>query len=59
MTKIANWLGARLREPSTYAGAAAIFAYFGMNVDHGLLQNITMIGTGLGGVLAFTLPEKK
>ena len=54
-----SWLGARLREPSTYAGLAAVLAVAHLSTDPGLVHDITLIGTGLGGVIAFFLPEGK
>jgi hypothetical protein len=53
-----SWLGARLREPSTYAGLAAVLAVFHLSSDPGLVHSLTLIGTGLGGVIAFVLPEQ-
>lgn len=54
-----SWLGARLREPSTYAGLAAVLAVFHLSTDPGLVHSLAMIGTGIGGVIAFVLPEGK
>ena len=44
-----SWLGARLREPSTYAGIAVVLAalHFGNAGDW--VSAITSIGTGIGG----------
>jgi hypothetical protein len=53
-----SWLGARLREPSTYAGLAAVLGVFHLSTDPGLLHSLTLIGTGIGGLIAFVLPEK-
>ena len=53
-----SWLGARLREPSTYAGLAAVLAVFHLSTDPGLIHSLTLIGTGLGGVISFVLPEQ-
>jgi hypothetical protein len=54
-----SWVGARLREPSTYAGLAVLLglAHFG-NVD-GWVAALTSIGVGIGGVIAIVLPEGK
>jgi hypothetical protein len=52
-----SWLGARLREPSTYAGLAAVLAVFHLSSDPGLLHSLSLIGTGIGGVISFVLPE--
>ena len=53
-----SWLGARLREPSTYAGLAAVLAVFHLSTDPGLVHSLAMIGMGLGGVISFVLPEE-
>ena len=52
-----SWLGARLREPSTYAGIAVVLAalHFGNAGDW--VSAITSIGTGIGGLIAIVLPE--
>ena len=58
-----SWLGARLREPSTYAGLsslAAVAALFHLIPDGSganLVKYITMIGMGVGGLIAILLPE--
>jgi hypothetical protein len=58
-----SWLGARLREPSTYAGlsslaaAAALFHLIPDGSGAGLVKYITMIGMGVGGLIAILLPE--
>jgi hypothetical protein len=53
-----SWIGARLREPSTYAGLAAVLAVFHLSTDPGLMHSLTLIGTGIGGVISFVLPER-
>jgi hypothetical protein len=53
-----SWLGARLREPSTYAGLAAVLAVFHLSTDPGLMHDLSLIGTGIGGVISFVLPEQ-
>jgi hypothetical protein len=53
-----SWLGARLREPSTYAGLAAVLAVLHLSTDPGLIHSLTLIGTGIGGVISFVLPER-
>ena len=53
-----SWIGARLREPSTYAGLAALLAVFHLSTDAGLMHSLTLIGTGIGGVISFILPEQ-
>jgi hypothetical protein len=52
-----SWIGARLREPSTYAGLAAVLAVFHLSTDPGLMHDLTLIGTGIGGLISFVLPE--
>ena len=59
LEKDVSWLGARLREPSTYAGLAAVLAVAHLSSDPGLVHSLSMIGMGLGGVIAFFLPEGK
>jgi hypothetical protein len=53
-----SWLGARLREPSSYAGLAAVLAVAHLSTDPGLIHSLTLIGTGIGGVISFVLPEQ-
>ena len=53
-----SWIGARLREPSTYAGVATLLGVVGMTIDPGLLKYLSMIGMGVGGVISFVLPEQ-
>jgi hypothetical protein len=53
-----SWIGARLREPSTYAGLAAVLAVFHLSTDSGLVHSLTMIGMGIGGLVSFVLPEQ-
>ena len=54
-----SWIGARLREPSTYAGLAAVLGVMGLSTDPGLVKNLSMVGMGLGGLVSFLLPESK
>ncbi len=56
----ASWIGARLREPSTYAGLAALLGLIGLDGGAAdLVKNISMIGMGIGGLIAIVLPEAK
>jgi len=48
----------RLREPSTYAGLAAVLAAAGVNLDPSLFQALTLTATGIAGLVAVLLPEK-
>ena len=54
-----SWLGARLREPSTYAGLGILFAAFHLANAGDWVSAITAIGTGVGGIVAIVLPEAK
>lgn len=61
-----SYIGARLREPSSYAGLAAILFSAGLflhfHAPDGAAAAITMIGEGLGAILggiALLLPEGK
>jgi hypothetical protein len=53
------YLISRLREPSTYAGAAAIAAAFGLVIPGEWMQAGVAAGVALGGVLAVIVPEQK
>lgn len=53
-----NMTIARLKEPSTWAAIFAALAAVGVNVDSGLVQQITLAGAGVSGLLAFFLPER-
>lgn len=54
-----SWLGARLREPSTYAGLGILLAAFHLAHAGDWLSALTAIGTGIGGIIAIVLPEAK
>ena len=54
-----SWLGARLREPSTYAGLGILLAAFHLADAGDWVSALTAIGTGIGGVIAIVLPETK
>lgn len=54
-----SWLGARLREPSTYAGLGLLLAAFHLANAGDWVSAITAIGTGIGGIIAILLPEPK
>jgi hypothetical protein len=49
----------RLREPSTYAGMAALAGAFGLAVPNEWVQSIGALGVAVGGVLAVVMPENK
>ena len=59
LEKGVSWIGARLREPSTYAGLGALLGLLGLGSDPGLIKDIGMIGLGTGGLIAVVLPEGK
>jgi hypothetical protein len=50
------WIQARLAEPSTYAGLAALLGLLNESV---LAQPIQAIGLGIAGLLAVVIGEKK
>lgn len=52
LTAIAN----RFKEPSTYAGLAALASVFG--APAGLLDSVGQLVVGLVGLLAVVLPER-
>ena len=54
-----RFLLSRLREPSTYAGIAALLGGFGLTLDAGIIQNVALAGTGLAGLAAAFMPEGK
>ena len=47
----------RLQEPSTYASLAALSALAGLQIEPGIVQNITMAGAALAGIAGVALPE--
>ena len=47
----------RLKEPSSWAAIFAALAAVGLNIEPGLIQNITAAGAGVSGLVAFFLPE--
>jgi len=58
--KSVSWFGARLREPSTYAGLAVLLtAIFHLKDASAWSSAIESIGVGIGGVIAILLPEAK
>ena len=48
----------RLKEPSTYAGLAALLAAFGFHVEPGILQAVVAMATGLAGLASILVSEK-
>jgi hypothetical protein len=55
MTALAAWIGARLAEPSTWAGLALIVNSVGSAVS---THDWTAIAQGVGGAIAVIAPEK-
>ena len=53
-----SYLIARFGEASTYGALAGILAALGLHLDPGLMQNITLIGTGVSGLLGILLRDK-
>lgn len=47
----------RFREPSTYAGLAALAAVFG--APAGLMDSVGQVVVGVAGLLAVLLPEQR
>lgn len=54
-----QYLVSRLKEPSTWAGLAALASAFGLTVSDDLTQAISALGVAIGGLLAVFLAEKK
>jgi hypothetical protein len=65
----ASWLGARLREKSTYGGLTVVISLLLPVLAHylpalmhadpnSIVSSISMIGIGVGGLIAILLPEK-
>lgn len=54
-----NYIINRLKEPSTYAGLAALLAAFGLHVDAGVLQAGIAVATGIAGLASVLLAEKQ
>jgi hypothetical protein len=60
IVKEISWVGARLREPSTYAGLALVLgAVFHVGDAQDWAANLQSIGMGVGGIVAVMLPEGK
>ncbi|MGH7044921.1 MAG: hypothetical protein ACREE2_00855 [Stellaceae bacterium] len=49
---------ARLKEPSSYAGAGALLAAAGVHVNNGVLQAAIQALVAFAGLVAMLLPEK-
>jgi hypothetical protein len=53
-----QYLVARLKEPSTYAGLAALLAAFGVQIEPGTLQAVIAVLTGIAGLASVFVGEK-
>lgn len=53
-----NYILGRLREPSTYAGIAAILAAFNINIEPNLWGMIVQICIGVAGAIAAVTPDR-
>lgn len=53
-----TYLLSRLREPSTYAGLAALAGAFGVSIPIAWVQALSGLGVAIAGVLAVVVPEK-
>ena len=52
-------LANRLKEPSSWAGIAALFGIFGIPVAPEIMQPVIQVGTGAAALAAIFLREKK
>ena len=58
MEHLASWAVKRLREPSTYAGLAALLGGFGITHPDSYANSISLIAMGIAGVVAMIMAEK-
>lgn len=58
MEFLMSWAVKRLREPSTYAGLAALLVGFGVPEADSWAKTIAMTAMGLAGVAAMFMSEK-
>jgi hypothetical protein len=54
-----SWLGARLREPSTYVGGAVLLGLLGLHDAPAWAHVLELAGMAIGGAIAILLPEGK
>lgn len=57
MLAFLKWIDARLGEPSTYAGIAALLTVCHVTVDAPLMQAITFWGAAVAGILSVIVSE--
>jgi hypothetical protein len=55
---ILAFLLARLREPSSYAGAGALLAAAGIHLDDAVLKAVIQVLISIAGLAAVLMPEK-
>jgi len=48
----------RLKEPSTWAGLAAMIGTFGVQIPDDIIKYGVMVCAGIAGVVSFVLKEK-
>ena len=53
-----NAILSRFKEPSSYAALTGVLALVGINVDPGLMQQISTAAAALAGIAGFFLKEK-
>ena len=53
-----DYIISRLKEPSTYAGLAALLAAFGVSIDPGMLQAVVAVATAIAGLASIFVAEK-
>jgi hypothetical protein len=53
-----DWVVARIKEPSTWAGAGIVATVVHLTFPGPLGDNIIAMGAAFGGILAVILPEK-
>lgn len=53
-----SYLISRLREPSTYAGIAALAAALGLSVSAEWVQAVSALGAAVAGVVAMAMKER-
>ena len=58
MVEIIEWVVARAREPSTYAGLAGVLAAFHIADASSWAHVLTTFGVGAAGVIAMFMKEK-
>ena len=49
----------RFKEPSSYAALTGVLALVGINVEPGLMQQISTAAAALAGIAGFFLKEQK